>query len=432
MRIAVIGTGYVGLPLGASFAEMGNQVICVDVESKVEKLKNGIIDMYEEGLTKLVTKTTELGTLVFSADIENSIRFADVIFIAVGTPSDKDGSADLTYVLNVATTIGKCINGYKIIVDKSTVPIGTAKKVKETIEEEQKKCGSYQHFDVVSNPEFMREGSALEDMMKPDRVVIGTDSDSVALVLKELYSPFVMNGNPIIVTSVESAEMIKYASNCFLATKIMFMNEMANICEKVGANIDDVRRGMGSDNRIGNKFLYASSKAGGSCFPKDLRALDKIADEVNSSSKILKSVIDINNKRVRQLCENIFSDKELNTITLWGLSFKAETDDVRESASLDFIDYFLEKNMIIKVYDPMANNNIKKIYGGRINYYDNQYDALNDSDCLVIVTEWKQFRNPDFEMIKNKMKNNMIFDARNLYNKQKMISSGFDYFSIGR
>lgn len=432
MRLSAIGIGYVGLPLGAAFASMGNQVIMCDVDAnKIEQLQNGIIPIFEPGLDTIIERNFE--QLIFTTSIEQAIQESDIIFICVGTPSDIDGSADLQYVIQVASDIGKYLNGYKIVVDKSTVPIGTADKVKSTIQRILNDRGIDYKFDVVSCPEFMREGCAVEDCLRPDRVVIGASDDRVALVLKELYEPFMMNGNPIIITDVRSAEMIKYASNCFLATKISFMNEVANLCEVVGADVTEVRRGMGADKRIGDKFLYAGLGFGGSCFSKDIIAFINTQKMNDIESKIIQSTLDLNRQRPYDFIDKIFKTLKLEKVAIWGLAFKPETDDIREAPSLKIIEVLLNRSIKIQAFDPMAMENVKKVFNSDlITFYDDQYESLQGVDALILCTEWKQFRVPDFSLMKSKMKQLYIFDGRNQYKPEKVKAEGFNYLSIGR
>jgi len=434
MRVAVIGTGYVGLPLGACFAEMGNQVTCVDVdEKKVQDLTNGIIEMYEPKLEELVKRNVDHKRLTFTSQIENAIDNNDLIFVCVGTPSDKDGSADLKYVLQVAKDIGKYMKEHKIIIGKSTMPVGSSSLIQETIQATLDERGEKLSFDVAFSPEFMKEGTAVDDMLRPDRVVIGTDDDKVALILKELFHPFCINHSPIIITDIYSAEMIKYASNCFLATKITFVNEMADICKKVGADIDQVRRGMGTDSRISDKFLYSGLGFGGSCFPKDVRALYSTSKREGVESDILREVLAVNEIRPREFINGLLAKGDaVNKVAIWGLSFKPETDDIREAPALKVIDALLEADMEVNVYDPMAVENVKGLYGDKLHYFDDQYDCLQGVDALVLCTEWRQFRVPDFIRIGELMNHKCIYDGRNQYDPDKMQEYGFEYISIGR
>jgi UDPglucose 6-dehydrogenase len=432
MNITVVGTGYVGLVTGTCFAETGNVVTCVDIDqNKVDKLKNGKITIFEPGLEIFFNRNLKENRLKFTTSLSEGIKDAEVIFLALPTPPGADGSADLKYVLGVAEDLGKIIDKYVVIVDKSTVPVGTAEKVRAKVAENSKV-----DFDIVANPEFLREGMAVEDFMKPDRVVIGTTSDKAIKIMETLYKPFVRQGNPLLFMTERSAELTKYAANAFLATKITFMNEIANLCERVGANVDDIRIGLGSDPRIGNKFLYAGIGYGGSCFPKDVQALEHTSTEFNYDFKILKAVMEVNDfqktKLIPQIDKYFNGDLKGKTIAMWGLAFKPNTDDIREAPSLYNINELLEKGVIIKVYDPEAKENIKAIYGDKLIYANTPTEALENSDALLIMTEWQAFRNPDFEEIKNKLSHTVIFDGRNLYDPVQMKNLGFDYYSIGR
>ncbi len=433
MNIAVIGTGYVGLVSGTCFAETGNNVICVDIdENKVEKMQKGIVPIFEPGLDLLFERNTKLGRLQFTTQIEEAIQDAEIIFLALPTPPGEDGSADLSYILGVANQLSFLIKDYKVIVDKSTVPVGTSEKVHATLAKNLDES----LFDVVSNPEFLREGVAVDDFLKPDRVVIGTSSKKAFKIMKELYEPFLRSDNPIILMDEKSAEMTKYAANSYLATRITFMNEIANLCEKVGANVDMVRKGMGSDSRIGKKFLFPGVGYGGSCFPKDVQALAKTAEENKYDFRILKSVMGVNNNQKKILVEKIkdYFNGELKgkTIAIWGLAFKPNTDDIREAPALYIIDGLLAEGAIIKAYDPEAMENIQEKYGNKITLVQNQYEALVDADVLAIITEWSTFRTPDFKLIKKALKQPVIFDGRNLYDLDRMQELGFYYQSIGR
>jgi UDPglucose 6-dehydrogenase len=432
LKISVIGTGYVGLVAGTCFAETGNDVVCVDNnQEKVDKLKSGVITIFEPGLDVLFKRNLRENRLHFTSDLKHAIDNTDVIFLALPTPPSEDGSADLKYVLGVASQIGKLISSYKVIVDKSTVPVGTAEKVRKAISENAT-CD----FDVVSNPEFLREGVAVDDFLKPERVVIGSSSAKATGVMKELYEPFVRQGNPIIVMDEKSAELTKYAANSMLALKISFMNEIANLCEKVGANVDWVRRGIGTDSRIGNKFLYAGIGYGGSCFPKDVQALVRTADDYNYDFKILKAVEIINALQKQVLVAKV--DKYFNgnlagkKIALWGLAFKPNTDDIREAPALVIIDELVKRGAVVSTYDPEAMTNVKAICGDKIRFAESNYAALQDADALVIATEWNEFRNPDFAIVKSRMKGRVIFDGRNIFDIEKIKAQGFEYFSIGR
>lgn len=433
MNIAVIGTGYVGLVTGTCFAETGNEVICVDInENKVARLRSGEIPIYEPGLDVLFERNTRQGRLKFTTDLAEAIKDAEVIFLALPTPPGEDGSADLSYIMGVAGQLSDIITDYKVIIDKSTVPVGTSEKVHAILAKGLKE----DLFDVVSNPEFLREGVAVDDFMKPDRVVIGTSSERAQKVMRELYEPFVRQGNPIIFMDERSAEMTKYAANSYLATRISFMNEIANLCELVGANVDMVRMGMGSDSRIGKRFLFPGVGYGGSCFPKDVQALAKTASQFDYDFKILKSVMNVNDIQRNVLAKKIKSffnnDVAGKTIAIWGLAFKPNTDDIREAPALYIIEELLEAGAKIKAFDPEAMNNVRQIYGDRIHFAEDQYEALIEADVLAIVTEWSLFRTPSFKVMKQLLKNPAIFDGRNLYDLERMKEDGFYYESIGR
>lgn len=432
MKIAVVGTGYVGLVTGTCLSETGNTVTCVDInKEKVKKLQEGIIPIYEPGLDVLFDRNIAQGRLKFTTNLAEGIADAKIIFLALPTPPDEDGSADLKYILGVAEDLGKIIKDYVVIVDKSTVPVGTAEMVREKVAK-----NAQTEFDVVSNPEFLREGVAVEDFMKPDRIVIGTSSERAKKVMEQLYLPFVRQGNPIIFMSERSAEMTKYAANAFLATKITFMNEIANLCEKVGANVDDIRKGIGSDTRIGKRFLFAGVGYGGSCFPKDVQALAKTSEDNGYDFKILKSVMSVNSfqktKLIAPLKEYFGGNLQGKQIAIWGLSFKPYTDDIREAPALENIKILLESGAKVRAYDPEAMANVKQAIGDTIEYADSPYGALLNSDALMIMTEWPVFRTPDFEVISSLLKNKVIFDGRNLYEPQDMVQMGFRYYSIGR
>ena len=437
MKISVIGTGYVGLVTGTCFAESGNEVVCIDInEEKVNKMKAGKVPIYEPGLENLFHRNIKAGRLNFSTDLEEGVNHGEIIFLALPTPEDEDGSADLSYVMDVAEKIGEILEKnpgaeYKIIVNKSTVPVGTADKVKEVLKSKTNK-----EFDVVSNPEFLREGFAVEDFMKPERVVIGTKSQKAREKMRILYEPFVRSGNPIIMMDERSSEITKYASNAFLAMKITFMNEIANFAEKVGADVDKIRIGMGTDSRIGKRFLFPGIGYGGSCFPKDVKALYKTGLDHNHEFKLLKSVIEINERQRKILIPRLKSffnnDLKEKTIAVWGLAFKPETDDIREAPALYMIDELLKEGVKVKVFDPEAMENVKKKYGDKLIYAKNMYDALEGADALIISTEWNMFRTPDFNKMKNLLKNPVIFDGRNLYKPERMKEKGFQYYSIGR
>ncbi|KAF0220726.1 MAG: UDPglucose [Geobacteraceae bacterium] len=442
MKICVIGTGYVGLVAGTCFAESGNDVICVDVvEAKIEGLKKGVIPIYEPGLKEMVLRNTEEGRLSFTTDLATAIKASLINFIAVGTPPGEDGSADLKYVLDVARNIGRHMDSYKIIVDKSTVPVGTADKVRAAVKEELDKRGVNLVFDVVSNPEFLKEGAAIDDFMKPDRVVIGTDNVRTAEIMKELYSPFMRRTNRLIVMDVKSAEMTKYAANAMLATKITFMNQIANLCERMGADVAAVREGIGSDSRIGYDFLFPGVGYGGSCFPKDVKALVMTAEECSYDFLLLKAVEEVNERQKLVLTHKIgarLGDGANSlplagkTVALWGLSFKPRTDDMREAPSVVIINRLLEMGAAIRAHDPEAIKEAKKIFGERIAYSNNQYEILKGADALAIVTEWNEYRNPDFDRIRSLLNQPLVFDGRNLYEPQRMRDAGFEYFPIGR
>jgi UDPglucose 6-dehydrogenase len=432
MKIAVVGTGYVGLVSGTCFSETGNQVTCVDIDQKkVEKLASGKITIYEPGLEKIFIRNTKEGRLSFTTSLEEAIQDAAVIMLALPTPPGEDGSADLKYILGVADHLGKIIKDYKVIVDKSTVPVGTADKVRAAIAK-----NATVDFDVVSNPEFLREGVAVDDFMKPDRVVIGTTSERAKKIMNDLYAPFVRQGNPLIFMDEKSAELTKYAANSFLATKITFMNEIANLCELLGADVDMVRRGMGSDERIGKRFLFPGIGYGGSCFPKDVQALGKSSEEVNYNFKILDAVMDVNEKQKLHLMPAINSyfnnDLKGKKIALWGLAFKPNTDDIREAPALYMIDALLEAGATVATYDPEAMANVKQLLGDTITFCDTQYETLQEADAIVIATEWSEFRTPDFNKISAVLKSKAIFDGRNLFDLKQMEDLGFHYVSIGR
>ena len=431
MKIAVVGTGYVGLVTGTCFAETGNDVTCVDIDvNKITKLSGGEITIFEPGLEKIFHRNIKENRLHFTTDLKQGIEGAKIIFLALPTPPGEDGSADLKYILKVAEDLGKIMTDYKIIVDKSTVPVGTSTKVKNKVAE-----NATVEFDIVSNPEFLREGVAVDDFMKPDRVVIGTTSERAKKVLNELYAPFVRQGNPIIFMDEESAELTKYAANSFLATKITFMNEIARLCELFGADVDLVRKGIGSDERIGRRFLFPGIGYGGSCFPKDVKALVKSSSDVEYDFQILKAVEKVNDEQKLFLLEKVkknFGSYEGKTFSMWGLAFKPNTDDIREAPALEMIDELLKANCTINVFDPEAMKNVKEIYGDKINYTENQYDALIGADALIIATEWSEFRTPDFDKIIELLPSKKIFDGRNLFDLEQMKNCGFHYESIGR
>lgn len=432
MKIAVIGTGYVGLVTGTCLAETGNDVICVDIDkAKVQNMQNGIIPIYEPGLDVLFLRNIVQKRLTFTTDLAHAIKDAQIIFMALPTPPGGDGAADLSYILGAAKDISKLVTEYKVIVNKSTVPVGTADKVQAVFTE-----NTDVEIDVVSNPEFLREGVAVDDFMKPDRVVIGTRSERAQKLMAELYGPYVRQGNPILFMDERSSELTKYAANSFLATKITFMNEVANLCEIVGADVDAVRKGIGSDGRIGKRFLFPGIGYGGSCFPKDVQALAKSAEEHQYDFQILKAVMEVNEKQKVVLVDKVLKyykgDIKGKHFALWGLAFKPETDDIREAPALYIIDYLVKHGATVTAFDPEGMANVKKVVGDKIKYAENQYDALKNADALLIATEWSVFRNPDFERMENALTNKVIFDGRNLYDLQKMIDLGYYYNSIGR
>jgi UDPglucose 6-dehydrogenase len=442
MKICVIGAGYVGLVAGTCFAESGNDVICVDVnEARIEGLKNGIIPIYEPGLKELVLRNSAEGRLTFTTDLPSAAKASLINFIAVGTPPGEDGSADLQHVLDVARVIGREMESFKIIVDKSTVPVGTADKVRAAVREELEMRGLAIEFDVVSNPEFLKEGAAIDDFMKPDRVVIGTDNVRTAEIMKELYAPFMRKTNRLICMDIRSAEMTKYAANAMLATKISFMNQIANLCDCVGADVAAVREGIGSDSRIGYDFLFPGVGYGGSCFPKDVKALVKSSEECNYDFTLLKAVEAVNEEQKLVLPRKItarLADLTLKkplagrTIAIWGLAFKPRTDDMREAPSVAIINRLLELGAKVRAHDPEAIREATRIFGERIGYSHNQYDIIDGADALAIVTEWNEYRNPDFDRIKALLKQPLIFDGRNLYEPRRMTGTGFEYYPIGR
>lgn len=432
MKIAVVGTGYVGLVTGTCLAETGNTVTCVDInEEKVAQMKAGKVPIYEPGLDVLFHRNIEQGRLKFTTSLAEAVADAKIIFLALPTPPDGDGAADLSYVLGAAKDIAKLVSDYKVVVTKSTVPVGTADKVKAVFA-----ANTQVEVDVVSNPEFLREGVAVEDFMKPDRVVVGTQSEKAQKLMAELYGPYVRQGNPIIFMDERSSELTKYAANSFLATKISFMNEIANLCELVGADVDAVRRGIGSDDRIGKRFLFPGVGYGGSCFPKDVQALAKSADENQYDFKILDAVMEVNEIQKKILSDKVKSyfkgDVKGKKFALWGLAFKPETDDIREAPALYIIDELVKAGASICAFDPEAMPNVKKLVGDQISYAEDAYSALTGADALLIVTEWSLFRNPDFELMEQKLNNKVIFDGRNLYDLEKMIDLGYYYNSIGR
>ena len=432
MEIAVVGSGYVGLVTGTCFAETGNNVICIDIdEAKVDKMQNGEVPIYEPHLDVLFERNIKQGRLTFTTDLKSAIEKAKIIFLALPTPPGEDGSADLSYILNVAAELGKIITEYKVIIDKSTVPVGTTEKVTAKIAE-----NATVDFDVVSNPEFLREGFAVNDFLKPDRVVIGTRSAKAKQILEKLYKPFVRQGNPVIFMDEKSAELTKYAANSFLATKITFMNEIANYCELIGADVDAVRRGMGTDTRIGNRFLFPGIGYGGSCFPKDVQALVKSGREVGYDFEIINSVMDVNHRQKVIMAQKIKAyfgdDLTGKKLALWGLSFKPDTDDIREAPALYIIEELVSAGAEITAYDPEAMPNVKGIIGDKIKYSENQYDALREADALLIATEWSVFRSPDFDKVSSFLKEKVIFDGRNLYDLESMRNLNYHYESVGR
>ena len=440
MKIAIVGTGYVGLVTGTCFSETGLTVTCIDIDKdKIDKLNKGIVPIYEPGLDDMIQNNVEKNRLFFTTDIKEGIKGAEAIFIAVGTPPDEDGSADLKYVLAVARDIGKYLEDYAVVVTKSTVPIGTSEKVRAAVKDELQKRGANVDFDVASNPEFLKEGDAINDFMKPDRIVVGTDNDKAKDIMRRLYHPFVLNGHPILFMDIPSAEMTKYAANAMLATRISFMNDLAVLCERVGADINWVRKGIGSDPRIGPKFLYAGTGYGGSCFPKDVKALIKTSEEHNHPLEILKAVESVNERQ-----KSVLIDKMIHhfgatdavkgkTFAVWGLSFKPNTDDMREAPSIVIINRLLELGAKVKAYDPVAMDEARRIFGEENIYFaKDQYDAAEGADGLFIVTEWNEFRLPDFKKLREIMNENLIFDGRNIFELDMMKDKGFVYHSIGR
>ena len=436
MNIAIVGTGYVGLVSGTCFSEMGINVTCVDVdEKKIENLKKGVISIYEPGLEDMVRKNIQAGRLNFTTDLADVLDDVEIVFSAVGRPPDEDGSADLKYVLAVAKAIGKNIKKYTVVVTKSTVPVGTAKKVKETIQAELDKRGENVKFDVASNPEFLKEGAAIKDFMSPDRVVVGIESEKAKEIMSRLYKPFMLVSDRLIFTDIPSAEMIKYAANSMLATRISFMNDIANLCELVGADVNMVRKGIGTDTRIGKKFLYAGCGYGGSCFPKDVKALIKTAQKVGYDMEVLQAVESVNEKQksilFNKLMKHFNGDIKGKTIAIWGLAFKPETDDMREAPALVLIDKIISVGASVKVYDPIAMPECKRRIGDKVVYCKDMYEAVVNVDTLLLVTEWKEFRMPNLEVLNKTMKNKVIIDGRNIYDAKEMVESGFDYYKIG-
>lgn len=436
MKIVIVGTGYVGLVSGTCFAEMGVDVTCVDVDAKkIESLKAGVVPIYEPGLDEMVRRNHEEGRLHFTTELSEVINNAEMVFSAVGTPPDEDGSADLQYVLSVAREFGRTIDRYNILVTKSTVPVGTAKKVKAVIQEELDKRGVDIAFDVASNPEFLKEGAAIKDFMSPDRVVVGIESDRARDLMTKLYRPFLLNNFRVIFTDIPSAEMIKYAANSMLATRISFMNDIANLCEAVGADVNMVRKGIGSDSRIGSKFLYPGCGYGGSCFPKDVKALIKTAEKAGYKMSVLKAVEEVNENQkaivFKKLQKSLGADMKGKRIAIWGLAFKPETDDMRESTSLVVIALLLKAGCTVKVYDPVAMDECRRRIGDRVDYAVDMYDAVLNADALLMLTEWKQFRLPSWGVLKKTMNNNLIIDGRNIYDAEELRQNGFEYHCIG-
>lgn len=437
MKIAIVGTGYVGLVSGACFAEMGLDVTCVDTNrEKIDGLLRGVIPIYEPGLDQLVTRNAEAGRLHFTTDLRECLDQVAVVFSAVGTPPDEDGSADLQYVLEVARTFGRNINKYTVLVTKSTVPVGTARKIKEIIREELALRGCEVEFDVASNPEFLKEGAAIKDFMSPDRVVVGVESERAKTLMTRLYSPFMLNNFRVIFTDIPSAEMIKYAANSMLATRISFMNDIANLCELVGADVNMVRKGIGSDTRIGSKFLYPGCGYGGSCFPKDVKALIKTAEQQGYTMRVLRAVEEVNEAQkfilFRKLNDYYQGQLAGKTVALWGLAFKAETDDMREATSLVTIRLLLEAGCRVRVFDPVAMGECRRRLGDKVEYACDMYDAVLGADALLLLTEWKQFRLPSWEVVRRSMNHPAVFDGRNIYSPEEMRQNGFYYASIGR
>jgi UDPglucose 6-dehydrogenase len=436
MKVAIVGSGYVGLVTGTCFAEVGIDVTCVDIDAKkIEDLKNGIIPIYEPGLEEMVHRNMKKGRLQFTTSIAEALVDCEVLFSAVGTPPDEDGSADLQYVLSVARDCGRNMNDYLLIVTKSTVPVGTALKVKAAVQEELDKRGVKIEFDVASNPEFLKEGAAVDDFLKPDRIVVGLDSPRAEELMKSLYKPFTLNGHPVIFMDITSAEMTKYAANSMLATKISFMNDIANLCEIVGADINMVRKGIGSDSRIGNKFIYPGIGYGGSCFPKDVKALIQTASGFKYNLRVLQAVEDVNDDQksvmFHKVMKHFNGDIKGKTIGMWGLSFKPQTDDMREAPSLVLVKKFIEAGAKVKAYDPVAMHEAKRILGDTIEYAEDQYEALIDADCLLLVTEWPEFKFPNFNIIRKLLKEQVVFDGRNIYELAEMKRKGFTYYCIG-
>lgn len=437
MKVAVVGTGYVGLVTGTCLSQTGVSVVCIDInQQKIDNLKKGIIPIFEPGLDDLVIQNTKEGRLTFSTSLSESIQGCEAVFIAVGTPSDEDGSADLKYVIGVASEIGKSISNYTVVITKSTVPVGTSLKVKDAIDIELQKRGVTIDFDVASNPEFLKEGAAIEDFMKPDRIVVGTESERAEKVLSRIYKPFILNGHPLIFMNIPSAELTKYAANAMLATRISFMNDIANLCEIVGADVNLIRKGIGTDTRIGSKFLYPGVGYGGSCFPKDVKALIKTAKDLNYDLQVLKAVESVNNDQksllFNKLQQYFRGELKGKKIAIWGLSFKPNTDDMREAPSLVIINKLLDAGCEVTAFDPVAMEEAHRIIGDKITYTEHQYEGLANADALVILTEWQVFRMPDFDKVSNLLKNKLIFDGRNIYDVEDMKELAYTYFSIGR
>lgn len=441
MKLGIIGTGYVGLVSGACFADMGNDVTCVDIDTKkIANLQEGRIPIYEPGLEEIVSRNTKAGRLHFTSDISEIVNYADIIFSAVGTPSDEDGSADLRYVLEVAAEIGRLLNRYTLIVTKSTVPVGTARLIKETIRRELDARGITVEFDVASNPEFLKEGAAIKDFMSPDRIVVGVDTPRAAASMKKLYRSFLVSSDRLLITDIPSAEMIKYAANAMLATRISFMNDIANLCDLVGANVNMVRKGIGSDARIGTKFLYPGCGYGGSCFPKDVKAIIKTAENHGYEMRVLRAVEDVNDRQKRILLGKLkdhFGTLKGKTIALWGLAFKPETDDMREAASLVMIDALKSEGAGVRVYDPVAMDECRRRLADAVTYCHDMYDATLDADAVLLLTEWKEFRMPSWNVVMKTMRHNdnsrpAVFDGRNIYDRQELEADGFAYYAIGQ
>ena len=436
MKIAIVGTGYVGLVSGTCFSEMGVDVTCVDIDrDKVERLKEGVIPIYEPGLEDMAHRNVLAGRLHFTTDLREVLDDVEVVFSAVGTPPDEDGAADLKYVLEVARTVGCYMNKYLVMVTKSTVPVGTAVKVKEVIREELDRRGVNIEFDVASNPEFLKEGAAIDDFMRPDRVVVGVDNDRAREIMTRLYRPFMLTNDRMLFTDIPSAEMIKYAANSMLATRISFMNDIANLCELVGADVNMVRKGIGSDTRIGAKFLYPGCGYGGSCFPKDVKALIRTADQNGYSMRVLKAVEEVNEQQktvlFNKFLKHFNGDVKGRTVALWGLSFKPETDDMREAPALVLINLLVDAGVSVRVYDPIAMDECKRRVGDKVVYCKDMYDAVVDADALMLVTEWKEFRMPSWSVLKKAMREYAVIDGRNIYDRKELKENGFDYYKIG-